>query len=528
MPFFCQEVVPGDIVKMNTNVFARMATPLYPTMGRVYGDVYYFYCPKRVLWDNYEEFVGANPNGYWLNGKVNRTMPQYTPTVTVGSVGDYLGLPLSSQGWSSASGVCALPFRMYRQVWNEYFRSDVVDNPVTFQVGDGPDTAGMYDALLKVNRHHDMFSDCLPAPQRLPQPGVTIPLGSVAPVIIGNRHQSGLGMPVTGSPAHYNQLTWSTVSSSTGDGSTPSYGSNTYLGVSGSGSETQYGTGGGTFAKVGDIVPDNLYADLANATGASINSLRLAFATQRLYERDGLAGGGRYVELVRAHYGVTVPNATAQRPEYLGGYRFEVNMQQVEQTGATVAGQTPLGQVGAVSRTRHVDSDGWEMSFPEAGYVMGVICFRTERSYQNGIEPMWMRKDRLDEYYPAFANLGNVPVPQYALFASVGNMDGVSTFGYQEYGYEYRMSRNYVSGLMRSGVSGSLDAWHYADAYSAPPTLNAQWMAENGGLNDKHFSRTLAVQSAAAADQFYVDIYCNGLWTRPMPLYSIPGRIDHD
>lgn len=529
-PITFDEVVPGDMFEQKIHSFFRIMTPLFPTMDDVYVDVYTFYAPFRILWNHFEEFEGANKTGAWVSSSTpTYQIPQYRPIVTVGSVGDYLGLPLgdgTGGAWNALDGgtVSALPFRFYRMIYNEYFRRETVDPPVTLNLGD-TESSGVYDQLLSASRAPDYFSLALPAPQRSVDP-VTIPLGELAPVVFGAAHNDSLGIENPSAPgAYFTNMGMSYVNGATGTGTGADSGDLGYLNAMNS---VMITSSGGPSVSDAQAVINNAYADLAQASGVSINALRLAFATQRIYEKDARAGGGRYVELVKAHFNVDVPNLQAQRPEYLGGYRVHLNMEQVLQTSSTDS-TSPLGQFGGVSRTKYSDVRGWRSAFTERGLIMTVAVVRTERSYQEGVDRFWTKKDRFDFYYPSLANIGEQPVYDRELMANQINMSTDSVFGYQEAWAEYRQFKpNKVTGLMRSGVTGSLDAFHYADYYNGQsPTLSSSWMAENGGSNDDHFTRTLAVQDNSAANQIYCDFAFDTVCTRPMPLYSVPGLIDH-
>lgn len=510
-PIYCAEVLPGDTAKIELNSLIRMATPIYPVMDNCYMDTYFFSVPNRLLWEHWKEFMGENTTSYWTP-EVEYTIPQTTAPEggwEKGTIADHLGLPI---GVSNIS-VSSLPFRAYSLIYNEWFRSENLCEPLNITKGDAT-TAGtngtdeIVDAQCggypaKVGRLADYFSSALPEPQK--GPDVYIPIGSTAPVI-GNGYALGLtdGTNDLGLNNHYmnyfNGLQASTVAVGKKVG-TEVEGTNTSV---------------KTMSVSEDPTKSNLIADLSSAGSVTINQLRQAFAIQRMYEKDA-RGGTRYTELIRTHFNVISPDARQQRPEYLGGKRIPINITQVVQTNSTDS-TSPQGNTAAYSLT--VDShDMLTKSFTEHGYIIGLACIRTDRTYQQGIERMWSRKNREDYYFPALANIGEMAIKNKEIYAQ-GTSEDDEVFGYQEAWADYRYKPNQITGELRSTYATPLDSWHYGDKYTSLPVLSKSWFEES----KTNVARTLAIESQ---DQFICDLYFETVWTRPMPIYSIPGLIDH-
>lgn len=514
IPFYVDEVLPGDTFSVDTAAIIRMSTPKYPVMDDSFIDFYYFFCPNRILWDNFKHFMGEVEETPWMPTKTY-AVPQIKingnetfPMPNEKSILDYMGVPTKVD---KPFSVNALPVRAYVKIWNEFFRDENVGNAATIKTDDEDVTYSMSDtpagevmavtlleavtggALLPVNKFHDYFTSCLPYPQR--GPDVTIPLSGLYPVelreITGQKPQTTIFMNGT--------------SMATGliDG-----------GGGGAATVTGSATPGGTLVKQGNLYV-NLTGDLT-ATGAqaTINQLRQAISVQQYYEAMA-RGGSRYREQVQAIWDVIISDKTVQIPEYLGGGRYHVNINQIVQTsGQQTSNDTPIGETGAMSVTP-INESSFTKSFEEHGFVIGVCCVRHNRSYQQGLERFWSRKDRLDYYVPQFANLGEQPVKKKEIMLT-GDTTDDETFGYQEAWADYRMKPNRVSGLMRSNATGTLDFWHYADNYSKVPTLSQEWMAEG----KEEIARTIIVQNEP---QFFGAIRVANKTTRRMPLYSVPG-----
>lgn len=539
VPIYVDEVLPGDTFEMTTSAIIRGSTPIFPVMDNANLDIYYFFVPNRLVWDHWKEFNGENTTSKWEQ-TVEYSIPQMAPPLSTGTepvtgwekgtLADYMGIPTEVGPGTSQTNpewtVNHLPFRAYCLIWNEWFRDQNLQDPVLIDTGDSQTNgrhlipegssitfehqAALQGAnLLPVNKYFDYFTGALPEPQK--GPDVLLPLGSRAPVITSRVNNKIISDAAV-------------IFSAPQPGET---GSNHILFI-------QKGTGGASTnqgrlvagnqdASGGDItqiIPQNLVADLEHATAATINELRLAFQIQKLYERDA-RGGTRYIEIIKSHFGVTSPDARLQRPEYLGGERIPINIDQVIQTSGTMEGTTPQGNTGAYSLTGNQGSY-FKHSFVEHGYVLGLACVRTEHTYQQGLEKIWNRRNRFDFYWPALANIGEQAILNKEIYLQASKATNEAAFGYQEAWAEYRYKPSRVSSAFRSNVTGSLDAWHYADYYDTLPKLSAEWVQETY----KNVDRTLAVQSTLE-DQYIADFWFKCTCTRPMPIYSIPGLIDH-
>lgn len=521
IPFFFTECLPGDTFDMQTSMVCRMSTPEFPVMDTAYLDYYYFFVPHRLVWDHWREFQGENPNGAWTTNKVERFIPMYSTRVPAKSNGDYLGLPTLLPHDEEVS---ALPFRALRLIWNEWFRSTALQDPILVNTGDDEPayTVGpTNDDLLPVCRFPDFFSTCLPAPQY----GEPVQIGLIddLPVRALARDNEASSHPLS-----FRYLDGQTFSADA---------RNRYLGVTPGGelSTGQSRDGDNEFTSYiakksgpvgedgqptynGGISPRNLWVVAEDSIMTSVNDLRLAFQVQK-YQEALARGGSRYVEILQSIFGVMSPDARLQRPEYIGGSRSIVDMGQVIQTSESA--NTPQGNVSGFSKTTSRSND-FTYSCLEHGLIIGVLTVRPVHSYQQGIERFWFKKDTLDFYVPTLANIGEQPVYKKELYA-YDSEENEKVFGYNEAWADYRFRKNYVTGDMRSNApNGSLDAWHYADDYASAPTLSDEWIEESPALID----RTLAVNSAIA-DQFICNIWFNFKATRPLPAYSIPGLIDH-
>lgn len=524
VPFFLEEVLPGDTFSVDTSKVVRMQTLLTPMMDNVYLDTYYFFVPNRLVWDHWKEFCGENTESAWIP-QTEYTMPQITsPADTgwnVGTLADYFGIPTGVAGLS----VSALPFRAYALIINEWFRDQNLQDPLVVPTDDST-VAGVNTGIFVTDvakggkpfiaaKYHDYFTSALPAPQK--GPDVAIPVAQAASYPVYPLAQSV-------SPSGADSLKWQKR-----DGSNFSYNSLQY-GVFGVSSDFSDGApvSDSTFLKevqvgantVQDVIPANLWAVAdGNAAAATINQLRLAFQIQKFYERQA-RGGSRYTEVVRSFFGVTSPDARLQRPEYLGGNRVPINVNQIVQQSGTESSGTPQGTVVGQSLTTDKHSD-FTKSFTEHGFIIGVMVARYDHTYQQGLNRLWSRKDKFDFYWPVFANIGEQAIKNKEIFAQGTDKDN-EVFGYQESWAEYRYKPNMVTGEMRSAYAQSLDVWHLADDYSTLPSLSDSWIREDKANID----RVLAVTSAVS-NQFFADIYVKNYCTRPMPMYSVPGLIDH-
>lgn len=520
VPFYVDEVLPGDTFDVKTSKVVRMQTLITPIMDNIYLDTYYFFVPNRLVWEHWKQFNGENTESAWLPS-TEYSIPQLTAPSggwSVGTIADYMGIPTGVANLS----VSALPFRAYALICNEWFRDENLCDPLVVPTGDATVVGSNKVASVedyakgatpyKAAKYHDYFTSCLPAPQK--GPDVMIGLSGEANVF-GNGYTLG----------------WTNGTLTGGSRSGSALGDqNTKVGTLLSGSTTAGSTNEmpGGDGKLWGIVQKSqvenpaysgLIADLSTATSATINQLRLAFQIQKLYEKDA-RGGTRYTEILKTHFGVTSPDSRLQRPEYLGGNRVPININQVVQNSATVEGETPLGNVAGYSVTSDTHSD-FRQSFTEHGFVIGVMVARYDHTYQQGIERFWSRKTRFDYYWPVLANIGEQAVLNKEIYAQ-GTAEDDEVFGYQEAWGDYRYKPNRVTGEMRSQYAQSLDVWHLGDDYTKLPSLSSEWIVED----KTNVDRVLAVTSTNA-NQLFADLYINNQTTRPMPMYSIPGLVDH-
>ena len=475
VPIFCDEVLPGDTHKLKENTFGRLATPINPIMDNMKLSTFYFFVPMRLVWDNYYKFFGGQDDP---GDSTDFQIPKRSFTAVLGSIGDHFGLPPVQKN------VNILPFRAYWLIYDEWFRDQNLQNSAKISRGDGSDiilnTTDYSDNVLATRgKRHDYFTSCLPWAQK--GDDVQVPITGQAPIFT-NTTLATTELNIEDSAGVNRVMKAQSVN----------------VELNGSGSTT-----------------GKLYADLTQATSATINSWRTAFQIQKFLERDARSGT-RYTEKIKAHFGVSSPDSRLQRPEYLGGTVSSINVHPVTQTSSTDA-TTPQGNLSAFG-TVSSNNNGFTKSFTEHGFIIGLANVSADLTYSQGVDKMWLRDTQYDYFWPAFQNLGEQVVLNEEIYIDSSSADG-DVFGYQERYAEYKYKKSLITGLFRSSATASLDAWHLSQEFSSHPTLGDTFIK-----SDTPVDRVIAVP---AEPHLILDCFFNYTSIRPMPVFSPPGMIDH-